>query len=51
MRVMRQKGVFSQDGYYITLAFSTKQNYLPGDFTLWTPKPQQIEYVIDKYFC
>ena len=48
MRVMRQKGVFSQDGYYITLAFSTKQNYLPGDFILWTPKPQQIKYVIDK---
>ena len=47
MRVMRQKGVFSQDGYYITLAFSTKQNYLPGDFTLWTPKPQQIKYVIN----
>ena len=46
MRVMRQKGVFSQDGYYITLTFSTKQNYLPGDFTLRTLTPQQKKNVM-----
>ena len=46
MRLMRQKGVFSQDGYYITLTFFTKQNYLLGDFTLRTLTLQQKKDVM-----